>query len=224
MSQDPQENSGPTPAQPQRPSAYPSQPQQPPYPAQPQPYPAQPYPPQAYPGQAQAYPGQPQYPVQPYPGQAQSPYGVQPYQGAGYPGGYPATGYQGSGSYGPPAKPRSPILGIVGLGIVVVTGIIAILIGFSMAGPMAELMAYVPPGSTQIDASRLPPELLEAMVGPMTGLGLASFAGFVGWIISIVAAATNRGRGWGVAGIILGILAPIAVLLAMSVAVAAIVA
>lgn len=196
MSQDPREpNLPPT-----------AQPQQQPYPqAQPYPQPQQPY---GYPGQAaqptahgQAYP-----PGQAYSGYAAAPYGALP--------AYPANPYATA-----PAKPRSAVLGIIGFAIVAIAGAIIVMLGLSVSGPMAAIMSLVPPGTTQIDPETIPPELMEQLAGPMTGMGMASFAGFVGWIVSIVATVTKRGRGWGVAGIILGIIAPVAALIAMSVAV-----
>ncbi len=182
--------------------------------------------PQPQPGPQQPY-GQPQppygYPATP-PAQAYGQGYGQPYQQAqGYPAAY--TGYPPAAGYAAaPAQRRSPVLGIVGFGIVVVTGIIAILIGLMMADPMGAIIQLVPPGTTEVDVDTIPPELMEPLAGLVAGLGMAGFAGLIGWIISIVAAITNRGRGWAVAGIILGILAPIGALIAMSVAAVAAVA
>ncbi len=247
MSADPREPNLPPTAQP-RPSQPPQQPQssQPSPPAQPAQQPSQ-RPPQGYPGQAAqppyGYPGQaPQGPYG-YPGQApQTPYGytaqtqgqpqpygqqpyaqqqygqqaygqpVQPYQG--YAGGYPAT----SGYSAKPEARKSPVLGIVGFAVVALAGIISVILGLVMADPMAAIVAMVPPGTTQIDMSTIPPALLDQLTGPMSGFMLAGLAGIGGWVVSIIAAVTNRGRGWGIAGIIVGIIAPVAALIAMSIA------
>ena len=231
-----QESSGRTPAQPSQSGASPNQPAAPQgYPGQ-QPYgypgqghaPQQPY---GYPAQAPyGYPAQPQGQHQPY---AQQPYGhqaypqqqygqqqygqqaygqsVQPYPG--YPGGYPASSQAAK-----PEARRSPVLGIVGFAIVALAGVISVILGLVMADPMAAIVALVPPGTTEIDMSTIPPALLEQLTAPMSGLMLTGLAGTAGWVVSIIAAVTNRGRGWGVAGIILGIIAPVAALIAMSVA------
>ena len=220
----------PTPqSAPRPPQGYPGQPAQPPYG-----YPGQGHAPQqpyAYPAQAPyGYPAQPQGQHQPY---AQQPYGhqaypqqqygqqqygqqaygqsVQPYPG--YPGGYPASSQAAK-----PEARRSPVLGIVGFAIVALAGVISVILGLVMADPMAAIVALVPPGTTEIDMSTIPPALLEQLTAPMSGLMLTGLAGTAGWVVSIIAAVTNRGRGWGVAGIILGIIAPVAALIAMSVA------
>ncbi len=206
MPSDPRDPNLPPAAQPQ-----PSQPSPQPYgyPAQPQ----QPQSPYGYPGaaQGQAY-GQPYQAPQPY--QATQPYQTpQPYQG------YAAAGYPSSGyATATPTGRKSPLLGILGFGVVVVTAIIAVLIGLGMAEPMSQVIALAPPGSTEIDVESIPPGLMDQLTAPLGWLTLAGLVGTGGWIASIVAAISNRGRGWGVAGIILGILAPIAALIAMSVA------
>lgn len=40
-------------------------------------------------------------------------------------------------------------------------------------------------------------------------LVMVSILGFAAWIIDIIATATQRGRTWGLAGIVVGVLAPI---------------
>ena len=194
--------------------------------------PAQAYPTQAYPGQAyppQAYPGQ-AYPTQGYPGQAYPPQGfaaqVPPAQQnayqipnyaaqyaqapqAGYPAAYPQA-YPVPGAQ--PAKaPRSPILGIVSFAVVLLTVVVG---GAALAQIMEPIAnAMIAAGTTQID-EQLFAESLQAQI--MTNyplqtmaLNVASPLGFAGWIAGIVATVTNRGRMWGVFTIILGVLAPI---------------
>jgi hypothetical protein len=67
------------------------------------------------------------------------------------------------------------------------------------------------------------PDLAQKVMGQLGGvlpaLGSASgVVGFVGWILGIVAAATKRGRGFGVTAIVLGVLAPIIAVVAAVVA------
>ncbi|MEA4942927.1 MAG: hypothetical protein VB080_00670 [Propionicimonas sp.] len=183
--------------------------------------------------QSQQYLQGAQYPpANPYqqPGQyrQQQPQGHQPWGAAPTP--YPTTPYSQSSVYAPaPATPRPPMLGIVGLGLVALGLIAGIALSIAMGPTFGSIMTFVPPGASQAEIEQilqtLPEEQLQAIgmavSGPLTGIVLASLAGTVGWIISIVAAATKRGRGWGIAGIVLGVLAPVVIILAIGFAAAA---
>lgn len=192
MSQNPGSGYGQTPP-PDQPYGYP--PQQPatqPY-GQPQQPGTQPY-------------GQPQQQAQPYsyPGQQPS---TQPYA-------QPAQGYASTptGAYGsaPVPSKRSPILGILALALVVISGIVLSLYAWRVG---SVLGSYVVGGSLNIDASNqteIAQEIASQLGSGFASLGgLSIFVGFVGWILGIIAAVTKRGRGFGVLAIILGILAPI---------------
>lgn len=220
----------PNPTPPHPGPAYPSQP----YAEQPyagQPYPGQEYPSQAYPGQPGGYPGHPQqgqapqgYPQQGYPQQPAYPPAGQagyPYPPSSYgqqPPGYPAA-YYPQQPYPAAAKPvqpeRSPILGMVGLGVVAISLI-------------ASLIAVVPIGQfivANMDLSAVPSdpettarlaELMSQQLGLQAAvLNLAGFTGFAGWVTSIVATFTRRGRLWGIIGMVLGVLSPIILVIAM---------
>lgn len=148
--------------------------------------------------------GQPAaYPQQPYPqqGSGQQVYAVQP----GY--GSAQTAYQAQ-----PAT-RSPLLGMISLGVVVVCGVLMAYL-FYRAGDIAGgLMATSGP---RLDQEQLQAELMarmstvELMLWNFTMLG-----GMAAWICGIVATATKRGRGYGIWAIVLGVLAPIAAIAAM---------
>lgn len=158
------------------------------------------YPPQQ--GQPQPY-GQAPQAGQPYayPGQPQPPYGQ------------PAQGYApGPNPYGTAAAPakKSSILGILALAIVVVCGV---LLSWYMWKIGSVLGDYVTNGSLTIDASNQ--NEISVAIANQLGAGVASigtlsgFAGFVGWILGIIATVTKRGRAFGVMAIVLGVLAPI---------------
>ncbi len=208
------------------------------FPGSPAPYPVPPYgtapygpwgaqPP--YPGQV-AYPGQAAYPADqpPYPTDQppyvapQAAYPLPPYPGQ--PWGQPASTseYPAYGAYPAaplpeqPAKPAaSPILGIVGLAGVVILGIIMSVLYFRLGATMGGLVAsgqYVPNTSDPYDTSgfyAMPPDVMANLMSMMTPIGIVGFLGLACWVVSIVAVATKRGRPWGVAGIIVGVVAPI---------------
>ena len=202
MSQNPGPGYGQTPP-PGQPYGYP--PQQPP--AQPYgqpPQQAQPYayPPQQAPAQPYNYPTQ-QAPAQPY---------GQPVQG------FAPTPMDAYGATAAPTK-KSPILGIISLAIVVISGVVLTLYLYrigAVAGP------YAVNGSLDTTTQ---PELMQNVASQMGALlpmlgGASIFVGLVGWILGIVATASKRGRVFGVLAIILGILAPIIAVVALFVAVA----
>lgn len=222
--------------QPQQPSWDPA--------SQPSPWGQNPYPyPQqggAYPAQG-GYPGTPQTPypgTQPYPGG--QPYPAvpadqpQPYQQQPYPGvpadqapPYQAQPYQQQPSvwsgqsanpYQPsPATPlrRSPVLGIIGFAVVVGSLLFSFWAAKAVADAIGPLMAIY---GAQIDPNDLTFTEQESLAYPtMVGFALAVL-GTVGWVLSIVAAARNSGKVWGIAGVVLGFLAPILLLVAFSMA------
>ena len=218
MSQNPGSGYGQTPP-PDQPYGYP-----------PQQAPGQPY---GQPPQTQPYGQPPQPATQPYAQPATQPYGsppqkpAQPYpypnqQSPAQPYGQPVQGFAPtpSGAYGTaaPAK-RSPILGIVSLAIVVISGVILTVYLYKIgmvAGPYAVNGAL--DTSTQ---PQLVQDVMNQLGGILAALGNASGAvGFAGWIMAIVATATKRGRAFGVTAIILGVLAPIIAVVALFVALA----
>lgn len=194
-----------------------TQPQDPQNPYQP------PYPPQGQPQQPQYGYGQPTT------GQGWNPqggYGDGGQQGAGwgqqagYPGqqGYPSQqGYppvQQGYSQGQPAMPygqqpaqRSPLLGMIALGGVVVCGLVLSWLMWRMGALVGPIAASAGGSLTQEEATQMLMNQLGA--GGMLALNVAGYGGFGFWIAGIVATATRRGRAYGVWAIILGVLAPI---------------
>ncbi|MFZ1411507.1 MAG: hypothetical protein WAS07_08620, partial [Micropruina sp.] len=174
------------------------------------------YPPQGY-GQ-QGYPPQGQNPA-PYgaPQQyGQNPYGNQPYAANYDPQGQLA--YPVGASY-PPIAPaaKSPLLGMAALGLVVICGVAMSAVLWQLGGLLGELVT-----SGQIDPNDQEgmQMMLMERVGPLLSLGLnaSMLVGFAGWVMGIIATATQRGRSYGVWAIILGILAPIIAFTLMMVA------
>ena len=198
----------------QQPYGQPQRPAQP-YGQPPQQY-GQPYPPQAYGQQPQPYgqPAQPygqpaqqygqpqQYGQRPPQGYGQQqPYGQQPQQGYGAPAQYQQSAYP------VPAQKvaKSPILGFVSLGVVLVCLVLVSL----AAGTIGEVFAnlILATGSTQLDQGALTQMLTEQAPVQVMMLNIGSTLGTAGWVAGIVAAVTGRGRLWGVLAIILGIVA-----------------
>lgn len=179
------------------------QPQQQGYPQQgapqqgyPQPgAPQQPYPQQRY--------GQPAAPQQgyPQPGAPQQPYGQQPY----YP--TPQQAYAQSAPYGQvAAAPRSPLLGMIALGVVVVSTVVFGWLMFRLGALMGPMLVTTSGSVTQSEMTNMLLQQLGA--SGALALNISGYAGFAGWITGIVATVTKRGRAYGVWAIILGILAP----------------
>jgi hypothetical protein len=121
-------------------------------------------------------------------------------------------------AYGATAAPRkrSPILGLIALAIVVISGVVLSLYAWRIA---SVLGSYVVDGTLNVNQSNQT-EIAQQIVSQL-GSGFAALGswsigvGFVGWILGIIATATKRGRAFGVVAIILGVLAPIAAILAM---------
>ena len=130
---------------------------------------------------------QPAVPSQPAPWGAQpgqSPYAPSPYASSAY---APMMPQQ--------QRKKSPLLGVIGCVGVVVFGV-----AFSFAYYNAGLVLgpdFHPDYMTDED---------QRAVIPVVIVG---FLGLCAWVVSIVATATDRGRAWGIVGIVLGVLAPI---------------
>lgn len=161
--------------------------------------PYQGYPNQGYaqPGPGQGYAPQPGY--DPYAQQAAPGYGLQP----GYPAAYP------QGGYGTPA-PRSQTLGLVGLGLVVVCAILMTVAMVVMGRSLGDYITVN--GLTEANISTTDPQFLawaNTLQGWAYAVQGAFLGGLAGWIVSIVAVVKRAGRGYGWAGILLGVAAPI---------------
>lgn len=126
-------------------------------------------------------------------------YGTQPpaHGGPGY--GAPAYGAPPPGWGYQPVRPKSPLLGLVTLVVLVV----AMVIGTTWtAFAYPELKAYQDAGQPE-----------SAMTGSLVAYALGCVAlwlvGVTTFILGIVATATGRGRAWGIVSIVLSVLAPL---------------
>jgi hypothetical protein len=196
-----------------------------------QPYPQQPYPQQPY--NQQAGWGQHSNDQQPYAqpawgqhGDAQpggrpgyqprptsdNPYQITPaqyYRDQGYAEPEPVQPYPTQYRSAAPAyrAQRSSVLGGVSFGLVAAMLAICVAAAQSLGqGYKAILLAA---GTLDIEAADVSEEMVAPLVFPGTAIGMASLVGIIGLIIGIVAAVSRRGRGWGVAAIITGLVAPV---------------
>ncbi len=140
--------------------------------------------------------------------------------------GYPASA--GQNAYGAPAPQYSPAsrpvvskkLGIIAF----VASLIAVVVGAILAyvaGLQSAGLAQYADGTGQIDPNNIPPAAGEAAAA-FAGLSLAAFViyglfGLWGFIQGIVAAVKNRGRGWGIAAIVLAVLGGVVVVSALGI-------
>lgn len=121
-----------------------------------------------------------------------------------------------SAGAGAPARPqKSKALGAIGLGIVLVTGVIMCALCWVIGDAMATFLVE---SGVDLRAAQDTGDLIsDARVMEFAdGLGIqtaivqgCAILGFAGWIVSIVAAITGRGRAMGVIGLIVGIFVPI---------------
>ena len=154
----------------------------------------------------------PQDPAYGYVPPAPAPTVASPY-GASYADATPVAG----AGYGEPIVKKSPVLGIIGLAIVVIAAVVYYMACknlydgiFTLLGP-----AIMSGGATAIN--ELTPEQMAQFAGPGTTIILASVVGLAGFIVSIVAAVKNSGRPMAVTGIVLGVLAPFLIIVAAAV-------
>ena len=164
----------------------------------------------------------PQYPQAQTPAQYPSAPPQYPSAPPQYPSapGYPQQAYQVPAGYSPmsamptPVK-KSPILGIVGMAIVIVC---AGLFLFSSIGLYERIFELY--GSSTVISGNIP-SLSDADLGVLggwlAGLVISTLIGIVGVVLSIMATAQNKGRPLGIVGIIFGVLAPLGFFLAAAI-------
>ena len=106
---------------------------------------------------------------------------------------------------------KSPVLGIIGTASAVLCAVIGGVLFYQLYAVMYD--TYGPSifsgGSVILDPYSLPANAMSTLMGSTVGLLIISVIGIVGWILSIVATATNRGRIFGVIGLIAGIVLPV---------------
>ena len=164
--------------------------------------------PPAPPQQAQQPYGQQGYGQQNYGQQAygQQAYGQQAPAQPAY-GQQPSYPYQGGGFPAADSSPRSSLLGMIGLALVVGCGVLFSYTLWRMGVLLGEVITT---GGATMSQDEMQNEVLARMSGTeMMLINVSMLGGFAGWVVGIIAAATKRGRGLGILAIILGIVAPI---------------
>ncbi|MGV8845592.1 hypothetical protein [Tessaracoccus sp.] len=114
-------------------------------------------------------------------------------------------------AYAPPPTTRSNVMGIVGLGIVVVSIIALVMGAFSFGQGLGQYVLDVAASGAIVDEQALMDDPMtqlyaESAAGTIILIVLACIAGFAGWIVSIIATVQRRGRPFGIGGIVLGVL------------------
>lgn len=161
-------------------------------------------------GPEDQYPPAGQYPQ--YPSQDQY---AQPYSSA------PLYGY--APVYAPVPVRRSATLGVVALVLVAISAVALIFTSWVMAVDFRDFFMELAATRGRITEDELlnDPALMayaeRATIGFLI-LVVACLAGFVGWVLSIVATASNKGRAFGIAGIVAGIVALFLAVMAVSLA------
>lgn len=115
--------------------------------------------------------------------------------------------------------PKSAMLGRSGLALVASS--LAVLTWTAVVTSPAVTSVLLAAGYTgaSFEPDLLPQMLLEALGTSAVVMNVASWAGTVGWLVSIAAAISDRGRRPAAVGIVVGMLAPLIVMVAFMVAV-----
>ena len=109
----------------------------------------------------------------------------------------------------PPLAAKSPALGIVGCVGVIVTSIIFSIAFHQFAVVSYEIGMLDPQGPDEIPyLPDLSVELQNTLTGALAMILISGFLILGFWIVSIVATAANRGRPWGIVGIVLAFVVP----------------
>jgi hypothetical protein len=144
--------------------------------------------------------------------QAPEPFSAQPYPGQPYPG-QPYPGQQvsiGGVAYIPAPPVRSKRLGIIALVVAVVVLLLAVAISVIVGVGAVPYTQHAGGGfSFNLNAnSSDPTEAALAALGLAQGIG-GTLLGLGAIIMGIIAIATRRGRGFGIAALVVAVLAPI---------------
>ncbi len=109
----------------------------------------------------------------------------------------------------PPAR-RSDMLGVIGLAVVFVSTVVLVIVSWMGGQSFGQFILDAQSSGLYTEEDLATDPLTMEYVRSATGLiivaALASVAGLAGWVTSIVATVQRRGRGFGVVGIILGVL------------------
>jgi hypothetical protein len=160
----------------------------------PSPFEQQPYPPAA-PSQGTPQGG---YPQQGYP-QPAAP--MPNYPQPGYPQAYPQAMYVPT-----PAVRKNPAVGVISA---VVVAVAAILGNYAMVGMIPAVKASLHGGRRANNSTWLYEQLGDSAQAIGVALYSSLFLGFVAFILAIVAISSGRGRGLGVAALLVSLVGPV---------------
>jgi len=113
---------------------------------------------------------------------------------------------------------KSPVLGFIAAAIVAVAAVLGNASMFAMIPAMAKASST---GHSTSDSAWLAAQLGDNWVGVVLSFYGSLFLGFVALVIGIVATSTGRGRGWGIAAIVISMIGPIVTLFIVGIAAAA---
>ncbi len=156
-----------------------------------------PYPPEQNPQGQNSYPGNP---------------------GPAYPGAQqPQQGYPGQAAYPPPRTPRPKgpaTLGVIAA-IAAIVGTVAGAVIVGISGTMLGDFISTESQKAMEDTSYVLEDssFVGYMMGIGLGFGLYGLLGLWGLIQGIIATVLNRGRGWGIAAIVISVLGVIPVII-----------
>jgi hypothetical protein len=118
----------------------------------------------------------------------------------------------------PPAartQPQNPFLGRVSLLLVSISAVAAVVTVIPIGQVMAEVMLAT--GTTRIDNATMTAALQSSASGPSSVFGLVMAVGIASALTGLVAAISRRGRAAGIAAVVIGVLAPVAWMIALMV-------
>ncbi|AOX46940.1 hypothetical protein [Microbacterium sp. BH-3-3-3] len=133
----------------------------------------------------------------------------------------PAYGAPAAPAYAPPPSSRgakgSRTLGLIAF-LASMVGVVVGIVCALIAGLQSGSLAQYADASGEIDPNTLPPgteqtAILIAVLS-VTAFAVYGIFGLWGFIQGIVAAVKNRGRGWGIAAVVIAVLGGIAVIVA----------
>ena len=115
----------------------------------------------------------------------------------------------------PAAQQKNLFLGHLSLLMVSLSAIAAVLAVIPIGQVMAKVM--LAEGTAQVDSDTLQSALQTSAAGPSSIFGLVMAVGIASALTGLVAAISGRGRGAGIIAVVIGVLAPVAWMIALTV-------
>ncbi|MGL3151104.1 hypothetical protein ACSS7Z_12175 [Microbacterium sp. A82] len=182
------------------------------------------FPPPVPHGSVPPVPPAPGYPAAPAPGYAapayQQPYATPPGAFAAPVGGYsaPSSGYQAP----QPTPPQSPLLGVIAVVLSSIAAVVAPILagtaGYQIGAGLPSIMIDI--DSADEDLSFLSPVRDQVLWGEI-GFWIGTLAGIAAIVLGIIAIIQQKGRGWGIAAVIVSVIAPVIFFIVLFIALSA---